>query len=69
MALEEEQGLANSLEQYVANRYMKDMQDAGYRATCEENDQPLEDALKIMAALNRASQLIKQAITPRRVNA
>ena len=50
----------NSLEQYVANRYITDLNNAGYQPSCQNSDDMLEDALKIMAALNRATQFIKK---------
>lgn len=51
-----------SLENWVANRYLTDLSNAGYQPSCENNDQPLEDALKIMAALNQASQHLKKTL-------
>lgn len=51
-----------SLEQYVANRYMHDLNTSGYQPQCQNAEEMLEDALKIMASLNQASQFIKQTV-------
>lgn len=55
-----------NLEQYVAHRYMYDLNQTGYQPFCQEADEMLEDALKIMAALNQASHFVKKSITQRR---
>lgn len=56
---------SNSLEQYVANRYLHEMTNAGYQPVCHEVDAMLDDALSAMAALNKASQFIRQNIANR----
>ena len=56
----------STLEQYVANRYLQDLHSSGFQPSCQQDDQPLEDALKIMAALNQAQQFIKSSIASRR---
>jgi len=55
-----------SLEDWVASRYLSDMTATGYQPTCQNDDQPLEDALKIMASLNQATQHLKQAFFQRK---
>lgn len=58
-----------SLESWVATRYLNDLSSSGYQPTCQNDDQPLEDALKIMASLNQATQHLKQALFQRKSNA
>lgn len=58
--------MAQSLEQYVASRYVADLTQNGYQPQCQQADEMLEDALKIMAALNQASQFVKGAVASRR---
>ncbi len=70
--MEEENGLANNqptLEQYVANRYLRDLNDAGYQPVCLNDDGMLQEAMDVLAALNQASQVIKRAVTQRRATA
>ena len=55
-----------SLEQYVANRYMQDLSTTGYQPVCQDAEEMIEDALKIMAALNQATQFVKASVTQRR---
>lgn len=55
-----------TLEQYVANRYMYDLSQAGYQPVCQNAEEMIEDALKIMASLNRATQFVKGSIVNRR---
>lgn len=59
--------MENSLEQYVANRYVHDLNNMGYQAICHNADEMLEDALRVMASLNQATQFIKSSIHQRRV--
>jgi hypothetical protein len=58
-----------NLEQYVASRYMHDLSQAGYQPVCQEANEMLEDALKIMAALNQATQFVKKSVVERRATA
>lgn len=51
----------HSLEHYVASRYLHDLNNNGYQATCQNADEMIEDALKIMASLNQATQFMKQS--------
>jgi hypothetical protein len=64
--LEEAQLAQTSLEQYVASRYAQELTNAGYQPVCQDAEEMIEDALKIMAALNQASQFVKQNILNRR---
>jgi hypothetical protein len=45
---------------------MSDLSNAGYQPTCQNAEEMLEDALKIMAALNRATQFVKGSVSHRR---
>ncbi len=59
----------HSLEHYVTQRYLRDLSESGYQATCQNNSDMLEDALSMMAALNQASQFIQQAVSNKRATA
>lgn len=48
------------LEQYVAGRYAHELQQTGYQPVCQEADTMLQEALDVMAALNQATQFLKQ---------
>ena len=41
----------------------------GYQAPCQQADEMIEDALKIMAALNRATQFVKGSVRQRQAQA
>lgn len=51
-----------TLEQYVATRYLQDLTTTGYQPVCQEADEMLEDALKILAKLNQATQFVKSQL-------
>lgn len=57
-----------NLEQYVANRYMHDLHQIGYQPICQEMNEMLEDALKVMAALNQATQYVKKNVSQKRAS-
>lgn len=57
----------HNLEAYVTSRYLQDCNNVGYQPMCQNTDEMLEDALKILDSLNRANQVIKSALQNRRI--
>jgi hypothetical protein len=49
-----------SLEQYVANRYIYELNTLGYKPTCLNEPELLQSTMDTLAQLNRATQRFKQ---------
>lgn len=55
-------GPQQTLEQYVSNRYVHELSNSGYQPQHVNAGEMLEDALKIMASLNQASQFLRKGL-------